>query len=172
MSNNDGLFTDRDSFNPQVSNIPLTDVDTRAPGQNSVGSLVKDATSQISSLIRSEVELAKTEVASSAKKAGIAVGLFGAAGVILAYSSFFLFFTLAEAFSTFLPRWLSFLIVFLFMLVLVATLALVGVKQIKGAKKPEKTIESLGELKSVLPSGSSQRSARGSAAGEGSGLYT
>ena len=153
MSTNDreGMFTDRDSFNPQVNSIPLSDVDTHPKGQGSIGDLVKDASSQISSLIRSEVELAKTEVATSAKKAGIGAGLFGAAAVILAYSSFFLFFTLAEALDTFLPRWLSFLIVFLFMLVLVAVLALIGLKQVKGAKKPEKTIESLGELKSVVP---------------------
>lgn len=153
MSTNDreGMFTDRDSFNPQVNSIPLSDVDTHPKGQGSIGDLVKDASSQISSLIRSEVELAKTEVATSAKKAGIGAGLFGAAAVILAYSSFFLFFTLAEVLDTFLPRWLSFLIVFLFMLVLVAILALIGLKQVKGAKKPEKTIESLGELKSVVP---------------------
>ncbi|WP_462398440.1 phage holin family protein [Corynebacterium falsenii] len=153
MSNNnsDGMFTDRDSFNPQVSSIPLSDVDTHPKGQGSIGDLVKDASAQISSLVRSEVELAKAEVATSAKKAGIGIGLFAGAAVILAYSSFFLFFTLAEVFDTFLPRWLAFLIVFLIMLVLVAVLALIGLKQIKKVKKPEKTIESLGELKTVVP---------------------
>lgn len=145
------MFTDRDTFNPQVNSIPLSDVDTHPKGQGSIGDLVKDASSQISSLIRSEVELAKTEISASAKKAGIAAGLFGAAAVILAYSSFFLFFTIAEALDVFMPRWLAFLIVFLFMVVLVALLALVGVKQIKGAKKPEKTIESVNQLKTVIP---------------------
>ena len=105
MSNNnsDGMFTDRDSFNPQVNSIPLSDVDTHPKGQGSIGDLVKDASAQISSLVRSEVELAKAEVATSAKKAGIGIGLFAGAAVILAYSSFFLFFTLAEVFDTFLP---------------------------------------------------------------------
>lgn len=154
MSKNDqnGMFTDRDSFNPTVNAIPLSDVDTNAAqGQGSIGDLVKDASSQISSLVRSEVELAKTEVATSAKKAGIGIGMFAAAGVILAYSSFFLFFTIAEALDTFLPRWLAFLIVFLFMVVLVAILALVGLKQVKQIKKPEKTIESVNDLKQVIP---------------------
>ena len=153
MSNNDrdGMFTDRDSFNPQVNAIPLSDVDTHAKGQASISDLVKDASAQVSSLVRSEVELAKTEIATSAKKAGIGAGLFGAAGVILAYSSFFLFFTIAEALDTFMWRWAAFLVVFLFMLVLVAILALVGLKQVKGVKKPEKTIESVGELKTVIP---------------------
>ncbi|MBC6794949.1 phage holin family protein [Corynebacterium macclintockiae] len=169
MSNKDraGMFTDRDSFNPQVNAIPLSDVDTHAKGQASISDLVKDASAQVSSLVRSEVELAKTEIATSAKKAGIGVGLFGAAAIILAYSSFFLFFTIAEALDTFLPRWLAFLIVFLFMLLLVIILALVGVKQVKGVKKPEKTIESVSELKTVIPQGG-----KNSASGRKSGMYT
>ena len=159
MSNKqgEGLYTDRDSFNPQVNAIPLSDADARAKGEGSIGDLVKDASAQISSLVRSEIELAKTEVATSAKKAGIGGGLFAAAAVILAYSSFFLFFTIAEALDNFLPRWLAFLIVFLFMLVLVGVLALVGLKQIKGVKKPEKTIASVNDLKTVIPSGSNNR---------------
>ncbi|MBF0581601.1 MULTISPECIES: phage holin family protein [Corynebacterium] len=171
MSNKqgEGLYTDRDSFNPQVNAIPLSDADARAKGEGSIGDLVKDASAQISSLVRSEIELAKTEVATSAKKAGIGGGLFAAAAVILAYSSFFLFFTIAEALDTFLPRWLAFLIVFLFMLVLVGVLALVGLKQIKGVKKPEKTIASVNDLKTVIPSGSNNRT---SANTQDPGLYT
>lgn len=171
MSNKqgEGLYTDRDSFNPQVNAIPLSDADARAKGEGSIGDLVKDASAQISSLVRSEIELAKTEVATSAKKAGIGGGLFAAAAVILAYSSFFLFFTIAEALDTFLPRWLAFLIVFLFMLVLVGVLALVGLKQIKGVKKPEKTIASVNDLKTVIPSGSNNRA---SANTQDPGLYT
>ena len=171
MSNKqgEGLYTDRDSFNPQVNAIPLSDADARAKGEGSIGDLVKDASAQISSLVRSEIELAKTEVATSAKKAGIGGGLFAAAAVILAYSSFFLFFTIAEALDTFLPRWLAFLIVFLFMLVLVGVLALVGLKQIKGVKKPEKTIASVNDLKTVIPSSSNNRT---SANTQDPGLYT
>lgn len=152
MSNkSEGLFTDSDSFNPQVNAIPLSDVDTHPKGQGSIGDLVKDASAQFSTLVRSEVELAKTEIATSAKKAGIGAGLFGAAAVILAYSSFFLFFMIAEALDNFMPRWLAFLIVFLFMLVLVGLLVAIGVKQVKAVKKPEKTIESLGDLKQLTP---------------------
>ena len=113
--------------------------------------LVKDATTQASTLIRSEVELAKTEISSSAKKAGLAIGMFGAAAVVLAYSSFFFFFFLAELLDNWMPRWVAFLVVFLIMFVLVAILALVGVKFIKGVEKPQATIDSVGELKSVVP---------------------
>ncbi|WP_420098343.1 phage holin family protein [Corynebacterium sp.] len=152
--NSNGLFTDQDSFNPKVNSIPLSDVDAQAAGRGgSIADLVKDATAQVSSLIRSEVELAKTEISGTAKKAGIAVGLFGAAGVVLAYSSFFFFFFLAELLDNWLPRWSAFLIVFGIMVVLVAVLAVVGVKFIKGVKKPQATIDSVNELKSVIPSG-------------------
>lgn len=164
--NSNGLFTDQDSFNPKVNSIPLSDVDAQAAGRSgSIGDLIKDATAQVSSLIRSEVELAKTEISASAKKAGIAVGLFGAAGVVLAYSSFFFFFFLAELLDNWLPRWSAFLIVFGIMVVLVALLALIGVKFVKGVKKPQATIDSVGELKSVVPSGKS-------AEPENTGMFT
>ena len=149
--NTKGMFTDKDSFSPQVNSIPLSDVDAQAAGRGgSIGDLVKDATTQASTLIRSEVELAKTEISSSAKKAGLAIGMFGAAAVVLAYSSFFFFF-LAELLDNWMPRWVAFLVVFLIMFVLVAILALVGVKFIKGVEKPQATIDSVGELKSVVP---------------------
>ena len=150
--NTKGMFTDKDSFSPQVNSIPLSDVDAQAAGRGgSIGDLVKDATTQASTLIRSEVELAKTEISSSAKTAGLAIGLFGAAAVVLAYSSFFFFFFLAELLDNWMPRWVAFLVVFLIMFVLVAILALVGVKFIKGVEKPQATIDSVGELKSVVP---------------------
>lgn len=154
MSDKDtnGMFTDKDSFSPQVNSIPLSDVDAQAAGRGgSIGDLVKDASTQISTLVRSEVELAKTEISSSAKKGGLAVGLFGAAAVVLAYSSFFFFFFLAELLDNWMPRWVAFLVVFLIMVVVVAILALVGVKFIKGVEKPQATIDSVGQLKSVVP---------------------
>lgn len=150
-----GLFTDPSTFHPEVSSIPLTDADSpEARKAAGIGDLVKDATTQVSTLIRSEVELAKTEISGSAKKAGIAAGLFGGAGVILAYSSFFFFFFLAELLDNWMPRWFAFLVVFLIMFVLVAVLAVVGVKFIKGVKKPAATIQSVSDLKQVVPGSS------------------
>ncbi|RAV33082.1 hypothetical protein CWC39_09965 [Corynebacterium heidelbergense] len=173
VSNNhsDGLYTDRDSFNPQVNAIPLSDVDSRSQGQGSIADLLKDASAQFSTLVRTEIELAKAEISESAKKAGIGAGLFAAAAVILAYSSFFLFFTIAEVLQTFMWRWAAFLVVFLFMLVLVAVLALIGLKQVKKIKKPEKTIESVNELKQVVPANNKQLS-RGKAGRTENGMYT
>jgi hypothetical protein len=124
---------------------------TVVPAEPSVGSLVQSAMSDVSTLIRGEVELAKAEIGRSAKKAGIGAGAFGAAGVVLAFSAFFLFIAIAEAITALgLPRWISYLIVW-FGLVLVAGLAaLIGLRTIKKIEKPERTIESLKDLPEVL----------------------
>lgn len=149
---NDGLYTDGPKdFTPRVNSIPLSDVDTTRAGEGSIGDLVSNATAQMSSLFRSEVELAKTELAGEAKKGAMGGGLFGVAGVIGLYSSFFFFFFLAELLSVWLERWASFLIVFLIMVVLAAVLALFGWKKIKKMGAPKKTIDSVNELKNLVP---------------------
>ncbi|MBP3089393.1 phage holin family protein [Corynebacterium sp. sy017] len=151
MSNNNGLFTDgAETFNAQVNAIPLSDVD--ATNNKSIGALVSNATSQISTLVRSEIELAKAEIAGEVKKGAIGGGLFGVAGTIALYSSFFFFFFLAELLADlWLPRWASFLIVFVFMLVLAGLFAFIGLQKVKKIGAPKKTIESVGELKSLVP---------------------
>ncbi|MGY1621343.1 phage holin family protein [Geodermatophilus sp. SYSU D00965] len=117
----------------------------------SVGVLVQSAMADMSTLIRSEIELAKAEVGKSAKKAGIGAGAFGAAGVLLGVSTVFLFITIAE-FLTWLglQRWISYLIVWAFFVLLAAIAALVGRGQIKKIEKPERTLETLRELPAVV----------------------
>jgi membrane protein implicated in regulation of membrane protease activity len=120
-------------------------------GEASIGTLVQSALADMSTLIRAEVELAKSEISKSAKKAGIGAGSFGAAGVVLAFSVFFIGIALAE-FITWLGllRWISYLIVW-FLFVLVAGLAaMIGMRFIKRIEKPERTIESLRELPEVI----------------------
>ena len=72
-------------------------------------------------------------------------------------SSFFFFFTLAWIINIWLPKWAAFGIVFLLMLLLTGALALMGVKFLKQIKKPEATIDSMGKIKDVIPSGSGRR---------------
>ena len=128
-----------------------TTTTTVVPAEPSVGTLVQSAMADVSTLIRGEVELAKTEISRSAKKAGIGAGAFGAAGVVLAFSSFFLFIAIAEAITALgLPRWLSYLIVFFFLVLVAGLAALFGLRTIKKIEKPERTIESLKDLPEVL----------------------
>ncbi len=152
---NQGLFTDgpKDfaANSAQVNSIPLSDVDTSPAGEASIGTLISNATTQMSSLFRAEVELAKTELATEAKKGAIGGGLFGAAGTIALYSSFFFFFFAAELLAVWLERWAAFLIVFLVMLVAAALLALFGWRKVKKISAPKATIESVNELKKLVP---------------------
>jgi membrane protein implicated in regulation of membrane protease activity len=117
----------------------------------SVGSLVQSAMADMSTLVRAEIELAKAEIGRSAKKGAIGGGLFGAAGVVAAFSMFFLFITLAEALTALgLPRWVSYLIVWVFLLLVAGLLALVGKRLISKIEKPERTLETLSDLPDVL----------------------
>lgn len=167
MSNKDGLFTDdAERFTPKVDSIPLSDVDAASENQ-SIGTLVSNATAQMSNLFRAEVELAKTELAQEAKKGAIGGGLFGTAGTIALYSTFFFFFFLAALISVWLPWWAGFLIVFVLMLVVAGVLALIGLKKVKKVGAPQKTIDSVTELKKLVP-GKAQRNLEG----DKRGLYS
>ena len=153
-----GLYTSGStSYKAKVDSIPLRDTDVTQPGSDSLGTLVSNATEQVSSLVRSEIELAKTEVVGEAKKAAVGSGLLGVAGVVAAFSSFFFFFFLAELLALWLDRWAAFLIVFLVMIVAAGALALLGVKNVKKVKAPQKTIDSTKELKNLIP-GKAQKS--------------
>ena len=124
---------------------------TAGAEEPSVGTLVQSAMADISTLVRSEIELAKAEVGKSAKKAGISAGLFGAAGVLAAFAGIYLFVTIAEALTALgLPRWVSYGIVTLFLLVLAGILALIGRRMISKIEKPERTLETLSDLPEVL----------------------
>ena len=111
--------------------------------ERTLGQLVADATHDVSSIMRSEIALAKAEIGADAKKAGAAVGMFAAAGV-LAFLALILL-LIAAAFGLVaagLPPWLSFLIVAGVLLLVGAILALVGKSSISKVKgKPERTIK-------------------------------
>ncbi|UOY00071.1 phage holin family protein [Blastococcus sp. PRF04-17] len=132
-----------------VSSASSTSPAVRGTGaeEPSVGTLVQSAMADLSTLVRAEIELAKAEVGRSAKKAGISVGLFGAAGVLAAFAGIYLFVTIAEALTALgLPRWVSYGIVTLFLLLLAGIAAMVGLRLIKKIEKPERTIETLRDL--------------------------
>ena len=120
------------------------------PTEPSIGDLVQSAMADVSTLVRGEVELAKTEISKSAKKAGISVGLFAAAGVLLAFAGIYFFVAIAELLAEWLPRWAAFGIVFLALAAVAGLAALVGLRLIKKIDKPERTLESLRELPDVM----------------------
>lgn len=107
----------------------------------SVGQLVADASASFSTLLHSEIELAKLELKSSVKNAGVGVGFFGAALVLLVFSLTFAFIALAEGIHAMgVYRWLSYLIVFLLLVAVAGALVFLGYKKVKQVKAPTRTI--------------------------------
>lgn len=111
--------------------------------ERTLGQLVASASADVSALFRGEIALAKAELGKQVKKAGVGGALLAAAGVVGFYSVYFIFITIAEGIQALgLSRWLSFLIVTVFMLIVAAVLALVGIRKMKTVEPtPAKTIE-------------------------------
>jgi uncharacterized membrane protein YqjE len=143
-----------------VTSIPL--VDPHAPKPDpSVGDLVKDATAQMSTLVRAEVELAKAEVTRDVKKGLTGSVYFILALVVLFYSTFFLFFFLAELIHFFgLYQWAAYLIVFGLMVVTTVAFALLGYLKVRRIRGPRKTIESVKEAREALIPGGDKPAAK------------
>ncbi len=137
---------------PSIPLTPDQDVDR----SDSIGTLVKDATSQVSTLVRAEIELAKVELVSSAKEGALGAVFFIVAGVIALFSLFFFWFMIGEILAIWLPRWLAFTIVFVVMLLIAAALAFLGLRRLKKIKKPERTIASLQDTASTLKRAATQ----------------
>jgi hypothetical protein len=110
-------------------------------GDEPIGELVAEVSKSLSTLLHSEIELAKLELKISVKNAGVGVGFFGAALVLLVFSLTFGFIALAEGIHAMgVWRWLSYLIVFLFFVIVAGLFVFMGVKKVKRVKAPERTI--------------------------------
>jgi Putative Actinobacterial Holin-X, holin superfamily III len=130
------------------------------PSQNDVpertlGQLVADATHDLSSIMRSEIALAKAEIGADAKKAGAGAGMLAAAATFAFLALILLLIAAAYGLvAAGLAPWLAFLIVAAVLLVLGAILALVGKSSISKVKgKPERTIKNAQETIAALKPG-------------------
>lgn len=132
-----------------VTAIPLSDIDPHASA--SLGTLVRDATAQVSTLVRAEVELAKAEITAEIKRGMQGSGFFLGALTVLLFSTYFFFFAIAETIAIWLPRWAAFWIVFAAMLLTAIVLGLLGYLHVKKLRAPERTLDSLKRTKTVLP---------------------
>lgn len=140
---------DRNGVPNTLATIPLADPHA-LPADPSLGDLVKDATAQVSTLVRAEVELARAEITRDVKRGLTGSVFFIAALVVLFYSTFFFFFFLAELLNMWLQDWAAYLIVFGIMLVVTVALALLGFLRVRRIRGPRQTIESLQETRDAL----------------------
>ncbi|MUL64781.1 hypothetical protein BOO86_09940 [Mycobacterium sp. CBMA 234] len=140
-----------------VTSIPL--VDPHAPKADpSIGDLVKDATAQMSTLVRAEVALARAEITADVKKGLTGSVLFIAALVVLFYSTFFFFFFLGSLLELWLPNWASYLIVFALMVLTTGALAFLGFLKVRKIRGPRDTIATVKEAKVALTPGHDKHS--------------
>jgi hypothetical protein len=138
-----------------TSNAPSTRPDARpdvpTPEDPTIGKLVADASRDISSLLRNEIALAKSELKVSVKNGGTGLGLFGAAGFLAVMALIMLSVAFAYLLSmTGLHLAWCFLIVFGAYLLLAGLLAFVGVRKVKKVRAPERAIHQAQETTTIL----------------------
>lgn len=109
------------------------------------GELVKDLSTQVSTLIRQELELARLEMAEKGKQAGIGAGMLGGAGIVALFGVGALTATAILALDTALAGWLAALIVTVAWFAIAGVLALLGKGRAQRAvpPAPEQTVESV-----------------------------
>jgi len=112
-----------------------------------IGEVAKNLTSDLSLLLRQEIELAKAEMAQKGRTAAPGLGMFGGAGVVALCAAGALTAFLVLVFSLFLPDWAAALIVGVAMAAVAFVLIRQGKERIADAGKPvpEQTIETVKE---------------------------
>src|SRR6476469_7741430 len=127
----------------------------QAGPERTLGQLVADATHDMSTIVRSEIALAKAEITTEAKTAGKSAAMFGAAAFVGLLGLIFLFHTIVAVLDIWLPEWAGYLITTALLFAVAAILALVGrnsMKKIKG--KPERTIKNAQDTVTAVKSAS------------------
>lgn len=122
----------------------MSSIRTSQVPERTLGQLVAAATRDLSSIVRSEIDLAKIEVKADVQHAGKGAGMLAGAGVVAVLAVILLLFAAVYGLvAAGLSTWLSFLIVAVVLLIVAGILALIGRKalsQVRG--KPERTIKS------------------------------
>jgi uncharacterized membrane protein YqjE len=112
----------------------------------SLGELLGDATRDMGTLVRKEIELAKVEIKEEVAKAGKAGGMFGATAVAAWMSLVLLSFAAAWGLAELMPQGVAFLIVGLVYAAVAAVLYTKGRNEMQHVNPvPEQTIDTLKE---------------------------
>ncbi|MEU0333514.1 phage holin family protein [Streptomyces sp. NPDC006193] len=112
----------------------------------SVGELLAEVTSDVQTLLRQEVELAKAEVREEAAKAGKAAGLYGGAGfggyMVALFASLAAMYGLANVMDT---GWAALIVTAVWAVVAAVLFAKGRSRMREVSPKPEQTVETLKE---------------------------
>ena len=111
-----------------------------------IGELVKDLSSQTSTLVRKEIELAKVELQEKGKIAGKGAGMLGGAAVAGLLALGALTAALIALLDKAMDTWIAALIVMVLWAIVAAVLAKAGQKSLKQATPPApQTVETVKE---------------------------
>ena len=130
-----------------------TDVRTDRPevGDRSVGELISEVTTDLTTLMRQELDLAKAEMKQEATKTGKAAGMLGAAGFAGYMTLLFLSIALWWALANGMDEGWAALIVAVLWGVVAAVLAATGRSRFRQVNpKPERTVQTLKEVPDAL----------------------
>lgn len=101
----------------------------------SIGTLFASVTSQLSGIVRDEIELNKTKLIAFLSRSGKGAFLLGAAAVFALFLLGWTLHTIEIALSLVLPAWASSLIIVGILLLIVPILALLGIRSLKNAQE-------------------------------------
>jgi Putative Actinobacterial Holin-X, holin superfamily III len=119
----------------------------------SLGALFAAASRDLSALVKSEIELAKAEIAVGVKKGAAAGAMFGTAGVLCFLALILLLISAAYGLvAAGLDPSIAFLILAAVLLLLAGALAFVGKRAVGSVQPPERTIRTTKETAAFLKS--------------------
>lgn len=115
--------------------------------EESMGELFKELSADLSTLVRQELRLAQAEMTQKGKKAGIGIGMFGAAGIVSFLALGALTACLIALLSTAMRVWIAALIITVVYAAVAAVVAMVGKQRVAEATPPvpEQTKETIKE---------------------------
>ncbi len=115
-------------------------------GRRSTAEIVQNIIDNTREIIRSELQLAKTEVTDKGKRVGKAAGILAAGGAIAAVAALLIVVTCVVALSLVMPVWAASLIMAVLLGVIGGGMMMVGRQRMKQTSMvPERTISSLKE---------------------------
>jgi hypothetical protein len=119
--------------------------------KQTLGTLVSGVTEDLSTLVRGEIELAKTELRDSARNVGTGSGLLIGAAVMAFLAVIFLLLTAAWGLvQAGLPTWAAFGIVTLVLILVTVVLGLLGKKRLESVSGAERSKASIEKSRAVL----------------------
>lgn len=113
--------------------------------EQSLGELFATVTRDMSLLVRQEIELAKSELAEQAKRAGVGAGLLSGAGVVALCGLFLLLFaaSFGLAAGANIPVWAGFLVIGGGFVLIAGLLGSLGVVSLKRVQPPSRSMRSV-----------------------------